>query len=68
MPDSKEYLHPEAIRRIASMELRARNIVEGFLSGMHRSPYFGQSVEFVQHDLGRELIDRQLRFRKLFNF
>ncbi len=49
MPDSKEYLHPEAIRRIASMELRARNIVEGFLSGMHRSPYFGQSVEFVQH-------------------
>lgn len=31
------------------MELRARNIVEGFLSGMHRSPFFGQSVEFVQH-------------------
>ncbi len=49
MPDSKEYLHPEAIRRIASMELRARTIVEGFLSGMHRSPFFGQSVEFVQH-------------------
>jgi uncharacterized protein (DUF58 family) len=49
MPDSKNFLHPEAIRRIASMELRARNIVEGFLSGMHRSPYFGQSVEFVQH-------------------
>lgn len=49
MPDSKEYLHPEAIRRIHSMELRASKIVEGFLSGMHRSPYFGQSVEFVQH-------------------
>jgi uncharacterized protein (DUF58 family) len=49
MPDSKNYLHPEAIRRIGSMELRARNVVEGFLSGMHRSPYFGQSVEFVQH-------------------
>jgi len=49
MPDSKNYLHPEAIRRIASMELRARNIVEGFLSGMHRSPYFGQSIEFLQH-------------------
>lgn len=31
------------------MELRARYIVEGFLSGMHRSPYFGQSVEFRQH-------------------
>ena len=31
------------------MEVRARHIVEGFLSGLHRSPYFGQSVEFVQH-------------------
>ncbi|MDP6447114.1 MAG: DUF58 domain-containing protein [Pirellulaceae bacterium] len=31
------------------MDLRARHIVEGFLSGMHRSPYFGQSVEFRQH-------------------
>lgn len=49
MPDSKEYLHPEAIRRISRMELRAHHIVEGFLSGMHRSPYFGQSIEFVQH-------------------
>ena len=49
MPDSKRFLHPEAIKRIARMELRARHIVEGFLSGMHRSPYFGQSVEFRQH-------------------
>ena len=31
------------------MEIQARQIVEGFLSGGHRSPYFGQSVEFVQH-------------------
>jgi len=31
------------------MEVRARHIVEGFLSGLHRSPYFGQSVEFLQH-------------------
>jgi uncharacterized protein (DUF58 family) len=49
MPASKKYLHPEAIRRIAPLELRAKRIVDGFLSGMHRSPYFGQSVEFVQH-------------------
>jgi uncharacterized protein (DUF58 family) len=42
-------LHPEALRRISKLELRARHIVEGFLSGMHRSPYFGQSVEFRQH-------------------
>ena len=49
MPDSKRFLHPEAIKRIARLEVRARHIVEGFLSGMHRSPYFGQSVEFLQH-------------------
>jgi len=48
-PDSKRFLHPETIKRIARLELRARHIVEGFLSGMHRSPYFGQSVEFRQH-------------------
>lgn len=49
MPDSKRFLHPEAIKRIARLDLRARHVVEGFLSGMHRSPYFGQSVEFLQH-------------------
>jgi uncharacterized protein (DUF58 family) len=31
------------------LELKARRVVEGFLSGMHRSPYFGQSIEFLQH-------------------
>lgn len=49
MPDSRKFLHPEAIRRIARLELRAKHVVEGFLSGMHRSPYFGRSVEFLQH-------------------
>ena len=49
MPDSKRFLLPEAIQRISRLELRARHVVEGFLSGMHRSPYFGQSVEFLQH-------------------
>jgi uncharacterized protein (DUF58 family) len=48
-PDTKRFLHPEAIKRISRLELRARHIVEGFLSGMHRSPYFGHSVEFLQH-------------------
>jgi uncharacterized protein (DUF58 family) len=42
-------LHPEAIKRISRLELRARHVVEGFLAGMHRSPHFGQSVEFLQH-------------------
>jgi uncharacterized protein (DUF58 family) len=47
--DSRRFLQPEAVARIARLELQARNVVEGFLSGLHRSPYFGQSVEFVQH-------------------
>jgi uncharacterized protein (DUF58 family) len=49
MRDSKRFLHPEAVKKIARLELRARHVVEGFLSGMHRSPYYGQSVEFRQH-------------------
>jgi uncharacterized protein (DUF58 family) len=47
--DSKRFLHPEAIRRLGRLEIRARRIVEGFMSGMHRSPYFGRSIEFLQH-------------------
>ena len=47
--DSKRFLHPEAIQRLGGLEIRARRIVEGFLSGMHQSPYFGQSIEFRQH-------------------
>jgi uncharacterized protein (DUF58 family) len=42
-------LLPEELSRISRLEVRARQIVEGFLSGLHRSPYLGQSVEFVQH-------------------
>jgi len=49
MHDSRRFLHPDAIKRIARLDLRARHVVEGFLAGMHRSPYFGQSVEFRQH-------------------
>jgi uncharacterized protein (DUF58 family) len=49
MPDSRRFLHPETIQRISPLDVRARYIVEGFLSGMHRSPHFGQSVEFRQH-------------------
>src|SRR4029077_15691469 len=49
MPASKRFLHPEATGRLGRLDLRARHIVEGFLSGIHRSPYFGQSVEFLQH-------------------
>jgi uncharacterized protein (DUF58 family) len=49
LADARRFLDPEAIKRIARLDLRARQIVEGFLSGLHHSPYFGQSVEFRQH-------------------
>jgi uncharacterized protein (DUF58 family) len=47
--DYRRFLRPEEFSRISRLEVRARHIVEGFLSGLHRSPHFGQSVEFVQH-------------------
>ena len=46
---SRRFLPPEAIARIARLEVLARNVVEGYLSGLHRSPYLGQSIEFAQH-------------------
>ncbi len=42
-------LTPKFISQLSGMELRARLIVEGFLVGMHRSPYHGFSVEFAEH-------------------
>jgi uncharacterized protein (DUF58 family) len=47
--DPRRFLHPETIARIARLDLRAQQVVEGFISGMHRSPFFGHSIEFVQH-------------------
>ena len=43
------YLDPKVLNKITKLELRARLVVEGFVSGMHRSPYHGFSVEFAQH-------------------
>ncbi len=41
------YFLPEVLTRISRLELRARHVVEGFVSGMHRSPFNGRSVEFA---------------------
>src|SRR4029079_13738655 len=49
MPTAEQYLKPEVIRTVARLDLRARFIVEGFLSGLHASPYHGFSVEFSEH-------------------
>ena len=45
----KNLLDPSIIPKINSLELRARLVVEGFMVGMHKSPYHGFSVEFIQH-------------------
>ncbi|WP_437204621.1 DUF58 domain-containing protein [Planctomicrobium sp. SH664] len=49
MPSAESYLKPEVIRNVARLDLRARFIVEGFLSGLHASPFQGFSVEFSEH-------------------
>jgi uncharacterized protein (DUF58 family) len=43
------FLDPAIIARLGTMELKARTVVEGFLSGLHRSPYRGFSVEFAEY-------------------
>ena len=47
--DYNNYLDPKIISRIGSLDLRARLVVEGFMVGLHKSPYHGFSVEFSQH-------------------
>jgi uncharacterized protein (DUF58 family) len=46
---SHRFFDPEGLGRISRMELIARQVVEGFLAGRHRSPYQGFSVEYLDH-------------------
>src|SRR5215212_1076615 len=46
---SAKLIDPQALMTIRSLELRARAVVEGFWSGIHRSPYHGFSVEFTEY-------------------
>jgi uncharacterized protein (DUF58 family) len=49
MSAPEKYLRPEVIRQVARLDLRAKFIVEGFLAGLHASPFHGFSVEFSEH-------------------
>src|SRR3954471_7137647 len=49
MSAPENYLRPEVIRQVARLDLRAKFIVEGFLAGLHASPFHGFSVEFSEH-------------------
>ena len=49
MERSRSALDPAVIDKLQNLSLAARNVVEGFMSGHHRSPHRGSSVEFAQH-------------------
>jgi uncharacterized protein (DUF58 family) len=43
------FVDPKVLARIGNLELVARSVVEGFINGIHRSPFFGASVDFAEH-------------------
>ena len=49
MQTAESYLRPEVIQQVQRLDLKARFIVEGFLAGLHASPYHGFSLEFSEH-------------------
>ncbi len=48
-PRRGEFIHPAALMAIRSLELRARTVMEGFMKGIHRSPWHGFSAEFTEY-------------------
>ena len=49
MQTGYRFLEPQALARVKNLSLVARGVVEGFISGLHSSPYKGFSVEFAEH-------------------
>jgi uncharacterized protein (DUF58 family) len=49
MPQATRFIDPATLTRISSLELVARTVVEGFISGLHRSPHLGFSVDFAEY-------------------
>jgi uncharacterized protein (DUF58 family) len=43
------FVDPKILARVGNLELLARNVVDGFINGMHRAPFFGASVDFAEH-------------------
>ena len=46
---SRRFLDPQVVSRLGRLDLKARLMVEGFISGLHKSPFHGFSVEFIEH-------------------
>ncbi|MEQ9066112.1 MAG: DUF58 domain-containing protein, partial [Gimesia chilikensis] len=49
MDDYHKYLDPQTLAKVQNLDLAARQIVEGYVSGSHKSPFHGFSAEFAQH-------------------
>lgn len=49
MESYRKYLSPQTLSKLQGLEIKARLIVEGFVSGLHKSPYHGFSIEFAEH-------------------
>jgi uncharacterized protein (DUF58 family) len=49
MPPSRKYSDPDVIAQIADLNLRSRRLVEGAISGLHRSPFHGFNIEFAEY-------------------
>ena len=45
----RRFVDPKVLARIDNLELVARTVVDGFMSGLHRSPYLGLSLDFAEH-------------------
>ena len=48
-PTGSKFLDPRTLNKLSRLELKARAIVEGYITGLHKSPYHGFSVEFAEH-------------------
>ena len=46
---SKASIDPQTLAKLHGLRLRARHIVEGYVAGLHKSPYRGFSIEFAEH-------------------
>lgn len=46
---SASFLDPRVLARISNLELLSRTVVDGFINGLHRSPYLGLSLDFAEH-------------------
>ena len=48
-PSLTRFLEPSTLARISNLDLLSRAVVEGFISGLHHSPFFGRSLDFAEH-------------------